>query len=147
MGTLGELRPKRVLAGVNDPSNEGRIRPLCGSSFSDTAIGCLNCRLLLEGIGWQVAQFGVQPHAVVEAHDVVGDVRRRFCVVGTVALPAPLPCGRTGPAPVEVSVAMGGHTSTFRLHCSGNLCDPLLLSNLLLRSGVHQSRAVNRQCA
>ena len=46
--------------------------------------------MLLEGIGWQVAQFGVQPHAVVEAHDVVGDVCHGLGVVRVVALPDPL---------------------------------------------------------
>ena len=42
---------------------------------------------MLESIGWQVAQFGVQPHAVVEVDDVVGDVAHCLGVVGVVALP------------------------------------------------------------
>ena len=42
---------------------------------------------MLEGIGRQVAQFGVQPHAVVEADDVVGDVACGLGVVGIVTLP------------------------------------------------------------
>ena len=49
-----------------------------------------DCRLMLEGIGWQVAQFGVQTHVVVETDDVVGDVVRGLSVVGVVALPHPL---------------------------------------------------------
>jgi hypothetical protein len=36
---------------------------------------------LLEGIGWQVAQFGVQAHAVVEGHDVISDIRDGLGVV------------------------------------------------------------------
>ena len=32
----------------------------------------------------------MQPEGVVEAHDVVSNVRLRFCMVGIVALPNPL---------------------------------------------------------
>ena len=48
--------------------------------------------VLLEGIGWQVAQSEMQPHAVVEAHDAVGDVHHGhgLGVIGVVALPDPL---------------------------------------------------------
>ena len=63
---------------------------LSWSSFFGHRDRLFDCRLLLEGIGWQVAQFGVQPHAVVEAHDVVGDVCHGLGVVGVVALPDPL---------------------------------------------------------
>ena len=41
---------------------------------------------MLEGIGRQVAQFGVQRHAVVEVDDVVSDVARGLGVVGKVTL-------------------------------------------------------------
>lgn len=37
---------------------------LCWSSFLGHRDRLFDCRLLLEGIGWQVAQFGVQSHAV-----------------------------------------------------------------------------------
>ena len=55
---------------------------MCWSSFFGHNDRLFDCQLLLEGIGWQVAQFGVQPHAVVEAHDVVGDVCHGLGVVG-----------------------------------------------------------------
>ena len=42
---------------------------------------------MLEGIGWQVTQCGVQTHVVVEADDVVSDVAGGLGVVGVVALP------------------------------------------------------------
>ena len=45
---------------------------------------------MLEGVEWQVAQFRVQLHAVVEADGVVSDVRYRLGMVGVVALPNPL---------------------------------------------------------
>ena len=52
---------------------------LCWSSFFGHADRLFDCRLLLEGIGWQVAQFGVQPHAVVEGHIVeTGNESYRF---------------------------------------------------------------------
>ena len=60
------------------------------SSFFGHRDRSIDCRLLLEGIGWRVAQFGVQPHAVVEGHDVVGDVAHGLGVIGLVALPNPL---------------------------------------------------------
>ena len=63
---------------------------MCWSSFFGHNDRLFDCRLLLKGIGWQVAQFGVQPHAVVEANDVVGDVCHGLGVVGVVALPDPL---------------------------------------------------------
>ncbi len=62
---------------------------MCWSSFFGHNDRLFDCQLLLEGIGWQVAQFGVQPHAVVKAHDVVGDVHHGLGVVGVVALPGP----------------------------------------------------------
>ena len=46
-----------------------------------------DCRLMLEGIGWQIAQSGVQSHVVVEADDVVGNVCGRLGMVGIVTLP------------------------------------------------------------
>ena len=45
---------------------------------------------MLEGVEWQVAQFRVQLHAVVEAVGVISDVRCRLGMVGVVALPNPL---------------------------------------------------------
>ncbi len=62
---------------------------MCWSSFFGHRDRLFGCRLLLESIGWQVAQFGVQPHAVVEANDVVGDVGHGLSVVGVIALPNP----------------------------------------------------------
>lgn len=67
-----------------------RISTVCWSSFFGHRDRLFDCRLLLKGIGRQVAQFGVQPHAVVEAHDIVGDVCHGLGVVGVVALPDPL---------------------------------------------------------
>lgn len=46
-----------------------------------------DCRFLLEGIGWQVAQFGVQPLAVVKTDDAVCNVVRGLGVAGVVLLP------------------------------------------------------------
>ena len=60
------------------------------SSYFAHADRLFGCRLMLEGIGWQVAQFGMQPYAVVKADDVVGDVSCGFRLVGVVALPYPL---------------------------------------------------------
>ena len=57
------------------------------SSYFAHADRLFGCRLLLEGIGWQVAQFGVQTHVVVEADDVVGNVARGLGLVGVAALP------------------------------------------------------------
>ena len=62
-------------------------KELCWSSFFGHIDRLFDCRSLLEGIGWPVAQFGVQAHAVVEAHDVVGDISHGLGVVGIVALP------------------------------------------------------------
>ena len=56
------------------------------SNFGHTG-RLFDCRLMLEGIGWQVAQFGVQAHVVVEVDDVVGDVAGGLDMVGVVALP------------------------------------------------------------
>lgn len=63
---------------------------MCWSSFFGHNGRLFDCRLLLEGIGWQVAHFGVQPDAVVKAHDVVGNVGQGLGVVCVVALPDPL---------------------------------------------------------
>ena len=63
---------------------------MCWSSFFGHNGKLFDCRLLLEGIGWQVAHFGVQPDAVVKARDVVGDISHGLGVVCVVALPNPL---------------------------------------------------------
>ena len=60
---------------------------LSWSSYFAHADRLLDCRFMLEGIGWQVAQFGVQPRAVVEADDVVGDIAGGLGMVRIVALP------------------------------------------------------------
>ena len=52
------------------------------SSFFGHRERLIDCRLLLEGIGWRVAQFGVQLYAVVEGHEVVGDVAHGLGVIG-----------------------------------------------------------------
>ena len=67
-----------------------RGRSVCWSSFFGHNGRLFDCRLLLEGIGWQVAHFGVQPDAVVKARDVVGDISHGLGVVCVVALPNPL---------------------------------------------------------
>ena len=41
----------------------------------------------IEGIGWQIAQFGTQTYAGVKADDVVRDVARGLRMIGMVALP------------------------------------------------------------
>ena len=48
------------------------------------------CHVPLISGGRQIAQFRVQPHVVVEADDVLGDVARGLGMVGVVALPDPL---------------------------------------------------------
>lgn len=70
---------KQLAKGV-DPS--AAKREVCWSSFFGHRDKLFDCRLLLESIGWQVAQFGVQPHAVVKANDVVGDIGHGLGVVG-----------------------------------------------------------------
>lgn len=57
------------------------------SSYFAHADRLCDCRLMLEGIGRQVAQCGVLPHAVVETDDVVRDIVRGFGMVGLVVLP------------------------------------------------------------
>lgn len=81
-----------LAAPVEAGQGMGTKRPcyVCWSSFFGHRDRLFDCRLLLKGIGRQVAQFGVQPHAVVEAHDIVGDVCHGLGVVGVVALPDPL---------------------------------------------------------
>jgi hypothetical protein len=57
------------------------------SSFFAHSDRSFDCRFLLKGIGWQVAQLGMQTHAVVEADDVVSDVIGGLAVIGVIALP------------------------------------------------------------
>ena len=57
------------------------------SSYFAHADRLFDCRLMLEGIGWQVSQCEVQTRAGVEVDDVVGDVAHGFGVVGIVPLP------------------------------------------------------------
>ena len=63
------------------------MRDVCSSSFFGHNDRLFDCQLLLEGIGWHVTQFGMQPYVVVEDHDVVTDVCRCLGVVAVVALP------------------------------------------------------------
>ena len=55
---------------------------------------------MLEGVEWQVAQFRVQLHAVVEADGVVSDVRCRLGMVSVVALPNPRVMRSRPPFPI-----------------------------------------------
>lgn len=62
---------------------------MCWLSFFGHGEGCLtaDCRLLREGIVWQVAKLEMRPHAVIAAHKLAGDVSHGLGVVGVVALP------------------------------------------------------------
>ena len=59
-----------------------------GQVISDTPIGeSGGCRFVVGGSS--IAESGMEPDAVVEADDVVGDVSDGFSVIGIVALPNP----------------------------------------------------------
>ena len=60
------------------------------SSYFGQIDRLIDCRFLLDGIGRQVAPCGVQPHAVLEADDVVGNVAHGLAMVGVIALPTAL---------------------------------------------------------
>lgn len=62
---------------------------MCWPSFFGHNDWLFDCRLLLEGNGSQVAQFGVLPHALVEAHDVVSSVGHSLGLVCVLTLPDP----------------------------------------------------------
>jgi hypothetical protein len=59
-----------------------------------------NYQLMLEGDEWQVAQFGVQLHAIVEADDVIRDAGCRLGMVGVFALPNPRVMRSRPPFPI-----------------------------------------------
>ena len=48
------------------------------------------CHILLEGDRRDIAKYGMQPGAVVEADDVIDHVFSCFCLIGVRALPDPL---------------------------------------------------------
>mgnify|MGYP000270886271 CR=1 FL=1 len=56
---------------LSRPAGERGGAKVSWSSFFVQTDRLFDCRLLLEGIGWQVAQFGVQPLAVVEVDEVI----------------------------------------------------------------------------
>src|SRR5450830_153349 len=102
----------------------GRRVRLCWSSFFGHSDRLFDCRLLLESIGWQVAQFGMQSHAVVEANDVVGDVSHGLAVVGVVALPNALRLEAQEEAlhhRVVPTVALAAHAAYQAVSCQQRL--------------------------
>lgn len=99
----------------------------------------------LVGDGRLITQRGMQPHAVVKAHDVVGNVGHRHGMIGVVALPDPLSLfsgsERGAPSPRYPSRALTTYahrscrSSTARWGCAGVLA-ALILMHHRARSGL-----------
>ena len=67
--TAGEVRKVDTEQGKLTIKHEA-IENCSGQVISDTSIGGVRCRFMLESIGGQVPRFGVQPHRVEEVEEV-----------------------------------------------------------------------------